>query len=123
MGTHPSGPALLEGTDTFLLDWLKDKPEAIGTVPNGYPKNDLPFMFKVLSIQTALSIQAHPDKVLANELHNNFPTIYKDNNHKPEMAIALTPFEALSGFRSVENIKQHLIDYPELRFTYYTYYQ
>ena len=75
-------------------------------------------MFKVLSIQTALSIQAHPDKVLANELHNNFPTIYKDNNHKPEMAIALTPFEALSGFISIENIKQHLIDYPELRLTY-----
>lgn len=50
----------------------------------------------------ALSIQAHPDKVLAEVLHKQHPDIYKDDNHKPEMALGLTEFEALCGFISLE---------------------
>ena len=46
----------------------------------------------------ALSIQSHPDKALAEKLHAERPSIYKDDNHKPEMALAVTPFEALCGF-------------------------
>ena len=46
---------------------------------------------------------------------DRFPENYKDPNHKPEMAIALTPFEALSGFRSVAEIKANLTRYGELR--------
>lgn len=46
----------------------------------------------------ALSIQAHPDKELARTLHKLHPDLYKDGNHKPEMALALTNFEALCGF-------------------------
>ena len=57
----------------------------------------MPFLFKVLSAGKALSIQAHPDKSLAEKLHTDNPGAYGDDNHKPEMAIALTPFEALSG--------------------------
>jgi mannose-6-phosphate isomerase len=37
----------------------------------------LPFLFKVLSIGTALSIQAHPDKALAEKLFEERPQIYK----------------------------------------------
>lgn len=54
----------------------------------------------MLSIEKALSIQAHPDKDLARSLHEAQPSIYKDDNHKPEMALALTGFEALCGFIS-----------------------
>lgn len=50
----------------------------------------------------ALSIQAHPDKNLAEVLHKQQPGVYKDDNHKPEMALALTEFEALCGFISLE---------------------
>lgn len=75
---------------------------------------DLPFLLKVLSIRKALSIQAHPDKELARKLHQEFPKIYKDPNHKPEMTVALTPFEAFIGFRPLEEIKAHLDEYPEL---------
>jgi mannose-6-phosphate isomerase len=75
---------------------------------------DLPFLLKVLSIRKALSIQAHPDKEIARKLHQEFPKIYKDANHKPEMAVALTPFEAFIGFRPLEDIKAHLEEYPEL---------
>jgi mannose-6-phosphate isomerase len=36
----------------------------------------LPFLFKVLSIQKALSIQAHPNKKLAEQLHAKDPKNY-----------------------------------------------
>ena len=60
------------------------------------------------------TFKAHPDKVLAKELNTNFPSIYKDSNHKPEMAIALTPFEALCGFRQPNEINLALTNYHEL---------
>lgn len=50
----------------------------------------------------ALSIQAHPDKELAKALHKLHPNVYKDDNHKPEMALAITQFEALCGFTSLQ---------------------
>lgn len=56
----------------------------------------------MLSVAKPLSIQAHPDKVLAEELHKLHPDIYKDGNHKPEMAVALTEFEALYGFLEIK---------------------
>ena len=36
----------------------------------------LPFLFKVLSIRKALSIQAHPNKKLAEQLHARDPKNY-----------------------------------------------
>lgn len=116
MGTHPSGPALIctdEG-EIPLLEFLSKNPHYIGSVPGDYPSDDLPFMFKVLSIKSALSIQAHPDRKLAQKLHAEFPDVYKDGNHKPEMAIALTEFEGMNGFRPVIEIKNHFLRYPEL---------
>lgn len=58
--------------------------------------------YQVLSVGRSLSIQAHPDKELAGFLHKLQPNVYKDANHKPEMALALTEFEALCGFISSE---------------------
>ncbi|RLN87687.1 hypothetical protein BBJ28_00003652 [Nothophytophthora sp. Chile5] len=94
MGTHPNGPSRVVREDgeapQLLSDWIRTHAGA-GDDASG----DLPFLFKVLSVQKALSIQAHPDLKLARELHEKFPQIYKDPNHKPEMTIALTRFEAL----------------------------
>lgn len=59
MGTHPSGPARVSDSDELLLDWLSKRSSAVGKVPKHYTGNDLPFMFKVLSVQTALSIQVY----------------------------------------------------------------
>lgn len=50
-------------------------------------------------LPTSCSIQE-----LAARLHAQFPEHYPDNNHKPEMAIALTRFQGLCGFRPVEEI-------------------
>lgn len=75
---------------------------------------DLPFLFKVLSVAKALSIQAHPDREAAKELHARDPKNYPDPNHKPEMTIALTRFEALCGFRPISEIVKSLEEVPEL---------
>lgn len=48
-------------------------------------------------------------------MHKNYPEVYKDPNHKPEMAIAITPFEALCGFRPISEIKNYLRSIPEFR--------
>lgn len=63
-----------------LADYLKAHPELIGDpiiqrfdASNG----NLPFLFKVLSIEKALSIQSHPDKRTAEVLHVKHPEIYK----------------------------------------------
>uniref|UniRef100_A0A8C6TPF7 Mannose phosphate isomerase n=1 Tax=Neogobius melanostomus TaxID=47308 RepID=A0A8C6TPF7_9GOBI len=51
---------------------------------------------------------------LAVRLHAQFPEHYPDDSHKPEMAIALTPFRGLCGFRPVQEILDFLSDVPEL---------
>lgn len=43
------------------------------------------------------------------------PQVYKDDNHKPEMAIALTDFEALCGFVEHGELVSALQSVPELR--------
>lgn len=95
MGTHTSGMSHIENIP--LVTWLQDN-----------RLNDIPFLFKVLSINKALSIQAHPDKQLAEQLFKNKPEHYKDDNHKPEMCIALTEFEALCKFRPLSQIVNNL---------------
>lgn len=49
----------------------------------------------------------------AKELHELYPDVYKDPNHKPELAIALCPFEALCGFRPIDEIKDYMNNIPE----------
>ena len=77
--------------------------------------DDLPFLTKVLSVAKALSIQAHPDKTLAEQLHADRPNVYKDANHKPEMTLAVTEFEALCGFVAGDVLAANLVSVPELR--------
>ncbi|XP_043837538.1 mannose-6-phosphate isomerase isoform X2 [Dromiciops gliroides] len=117
MGTHPRGDAVITNTCISvktLGQWITSNLTSLGSrVKETY--QDLPFLFKVLSVNTALSIQAHPNKELAAKLHAQAPEHYPDKNHKPEMAIALTPFQALCGFRPVEEIVGFLQKVPELR--------
>ncbi|KAJ2489327.1 Mannose-6-phosphate isomerase [Coemansia sp. RSA 2050] len=114
MGTHPSGPSKVFGTDTALSSIIERDPEqALGAEVSRKFDGQLPFLFKVLSIEKALSIQAHPDKALAQRLFSERPNVYKDGNHKPEMSIALTDFVAMSGFRPLEEIAGFIRDYPE----------
>ncbi|XP_030629896.1 mannose-6-phosphate isomerase isoform X2 [Chanos chanos] len=107
MGAHPKGDALIKDnriSQRTLGQWIADYPGCLGAKVKDTFHGQLPFLFKVLSVNTALSIQAHPTRELAARLHAQFPEHYPDNNHKPEIAIALTQFEGLCGFRPVEEI-------------------
>ncbi|KAF9182969.1 Mannose-6-phosphate isomerase [Haplosporangium sp. Z 767] len=115
MGTHPNGPSMLHRSDRTLESILNADPQLLTPYFHEKYHGHLPFLFKVLSIGKALSIQAHPDKELAEELFKSRPDLYKDDNHKPEMAIALTDFEALCGFRPLREISATLDQWPELR--------
>jgi mannose-6-phosphate isomerase len=103
MGTHPSGHSKVitkDGTKVELRDYLG---------------HNLPFLFKVLSVNQALSIQAHPNNELAKELHKSDPKNYKDENHKPELCCALTDFEVMCAFRPLKQIANFIRTVPELR--------
>ena len=113
MGTHIKAPSSLADTNENLRDFVKKNKSVLGSkVVDRF--DDLPYLFKVLSVAKALSIQAHPNKKNAEKLHAERPEVYKDPNHKPEMAIALTKFEALCNFRPVEEILNFLKLVPEL---------
>lgn len=115
MGTHPNAPSHLKNKNISLAQYLNEKPKDLGSEVLDSFGCQLPFLFKVLSVETALSVQAHPTKSHAEKLFKDFPDIYKDPNHKPELAIALTSFEALCGFRPQSQIKFFLKNVPELK--------
>mmetsp|Transcript_18214 Transcript_18214/g.43020 ORF Transcript_18214/g.43020 Transcript_18214/m.43020 type:complete len:402 (+) Transcript_18214:134-1339(+) len=127
LGTHPNGMSTVTvknddgeetetspenaGTKHSLLDYIQQDP----LLHCGDAEcQDISYLLKVLSVRKVLSIQAHPDKSLAEELHSDRPTVYKDPNHKPEMAIALSEsVRAMIGFRPLSEIAKHLEEYPE----------
>lgn len=79
MGTHVKSPSGVVGSTLSLPDVLAANPQLIGgDVSTKYPtsQGNLPFLFKVLSINKALSIQTHPDKKTAEQLHARQPTVY-----------------------------------------------
>lgn len=117
MGAHPSAPSRV-GTDAGELpldEWIASDPEAIlGPRVAARFGGKLPFLLKVLAVEKPLSIQAHPNREQARAgfareeaagVPLDDPTrSYKDDNHKPELICALTPFRALSRFREVAEI-------------------
>ncbi|KAF8467254.1 mannose-6-phosphate isomerase [Kalaharituber pfeilii] len=115
MGTHPSNPSKEFSTGRPLHFLIETNHALVGSSVASKYGNNLPFLFKVLSIRKALSIQAHPDKKLAERLHAEDPKYYPDDNHKPEMAIALTDFDGFCGFRQLEEIVVFLKGLQPLR--------
>jgi len=116
--THMSGTAtaLVDDTPTPLREFLKQQPKSLGRSTEVFSATDshMSFILKVLSIRKALSIQAHPHKALAARLHLSDPKNYPDANHKPEIAIAVTPFEAFCGFRTPSQILEIFQNVPEI---------
>ena len=111
-GGHPGDPSPALGTTLDRL--LASEP--------------LPFLTKILAAERALSIQVHPTRAQAEagfdrEEAAGIPREarernYVDRNHKPELLCALTPFEALCGFRPVDRTLALLdeVALPELGF-------
>ncbi len=123
MGAHDRGPATIE-TGGALPEYIATNPTAIlsKAVAERF-NNRLPFLFKVLDVNKMLSIQSHPTKAQAEigfaaenaagvpikAKHRNF----RDDNHKPEVMVALTEFWLLHGFRAKEEIEIILDKVPE----------
>lgn len=91
MGTHPNGPSQVKEKDSSekqsLSTWIDNHKGCLGNKVTERFGGKLPFLLKVLSVNKSLSIQAHPNKKHAERLHAERPEVYKDPNHKPEMAI------------------------------------
>lgn len=115
MGTHPSNPSKDVTTGHSLLHLIQTNQALLSSSVHAQYGSNLPFLFKVLSIRKALSIQAHPDKKLAERLHKEDPKNYPDDNHKPEMAIAITEFDGFCGFRPLGEISTFLKGVGALR--------
>ncbi len=127
MGAHPSAPSnVLVGNDWVNLNQLISKDPST-TITDAVMSRfgELPYLFKVLDVKDMLSIQVHPTKESAeigfaeenkagipiNAPHRN----YKDQNHKPEVMVALSEFWLLHGFKSKLAIEEVLLDTPELK--------
>jgi mannose-6-phosphate isomerase len=117
MGVHHKAPSqvLYNREWISLPEFIRKDPEGIlGESVAKKFSNELPFLFKVLAAAKPLSIQAHPNRDQAREgfARENEMKIsldepnrnYRDENHKPEMICALTPFWVLSGFRRIDDV-------------------
>lgn len=112
-GDHPGDPA--ETPDGRTLDvWLAEEGAATGAPAH------LPFLLKLLGAASPLSIQAHPSKPQAaagfeREDAAGIPRdapdrTYRDENHKPELIVALSDeFRALAGLRDIDATRR-LVD-------------
>lgn len=96
IGTHQSGMTHLLNGETLF----------------NHLKCDLPFIFKILSIEKCLSIQMHPDSEWAKKLHFQDPKNYPDPYPKPEMAIAIDYLDSFSGYCNFEELSMNLSKYP-----------
>jgi mannose-6-phosphate isomerase len=118
LGAHPKAPssALIDGQHAVPLDaWISDHPLAALGGPVAERFGGLPFLLKVLSAGESLSIQAHPTRDQARALHAADPEHYPDDNHKPEIAIALDELTALMGVKPLTELRATLKRYAEIR--------
>lgn len=93
--------------------WFGDHPGGSARLSDGRKLSEvtggtLPFLLKLLAAAGPLSIQVHPTLAQAQsgfEREAALPAserLYSDRNHKPEMVVALTAFEALAGMREAQ---------------------
>ncbi|MEV3833691.1 mannose-6-phosphate isomerase, class I [Aeromonas allosaccharophila] len=116
MGAHPNGcsEVTLAGSAQKLSTLIDAAPAAALGDATLARFGSLPFLFKVLCAEKALSIQVHPSKAQAEAGFAKEEAAgidikaanrnYKDPNHKPELVFALTPYQAMNGFRAIPAI-------------------
>ncbi len=117
IGAHERMPSsvILEDEQFQLNDLIRQHPQAmLGSGIASRFNNKLPFLLKIISVASPLSVQVHPAKQQAeagffkenqagipkDSLFRNYP----DNNHKPELIYALNHFQLLAGFKPVAEI-------------------
>jgi mannose-6-phosphate isomerase len=130
IGAHPDDPARWRDhpEQPGLDDLIAANPERyLGPAVMAQFGPRLPFLLKVLAADRALSMQVHPNfaQAQAGFAAENERGVavdspernYSDANHKPELACAVTAFDAWCGFRPVEQTVRlfEALDVAELR--------
>ena len=112
MGAHEEGPS---GTDR---PGRPDLAAVVAADPVGELGEEcvarfgprLPFLLKVLAPGRAISIQAHPSAEQAVGLRaTTGDAVYVDDWAKPELLLAISPFEVFVGMRSFDDVS-HLVE-------------
>jgi mannose-6-phosphate isomerase len=113
LGAHPSAPSTVHAEDGDRPLDAHVRGDVEGTLGGDVIArfgSTLPYLLKVVAAERPLSLQVHPSLEAAragfaaeeaagvpvDAPHRN----YRDANHKPELLYALTPFEAMCGFRA-----------------------
>lgn len=107
IGGHRNGSSQLsiDGQFHSLYELVQAHPKKwLGAAMARRHGRHFPFLFKVLSVNDALSIQVHPNDTQAAEGHRQGRAGYNDPHHKPELICALTPFWAMCGFRPSDEL-------------------
>lgn len=126
LGAHENAPSVITMDKGIKLNaYIQEHPEVLGAAVNERYQH-LPYLLKVLDVKDMLSIQVHPSKqaaVLDFERENKagIPLSaphrnYKDDNHKPELMVALSDFWLLHGFKSPDKIVEAINMVPEFAF-------
>jgi mannose-6-phosphate isomerase len=127
MGAHALAASTIQTTEgqKDLAALIKENPaqwlgKEIATKFNG-----LPYLYKILDVRDMLSIQVHPSKenALIGFKAENAKGIafdaanrnYKDQNHKPEVMVALSDFWLLHGFLEPALLERRLNSYSPLK--------
>lgn len=129
MGAHSNGcsQVIINEKLVLLSDFINKDKNGILSKTTAKKFGELPYLFKVLAANNALSIQVHPNKEEAEKgfAHEDTQGIertapnrnYRDPNHKPELVYALTPYQAMNGFRAFDDILArfiHMVDTVEM---------
>jgi mannose-6-phosphate isomerase len=129
LGVHPQADCMVMIKDkpvALLRDIIRSAPsETLGDYVYHH-FGGLPYLLKALDVKDMLSIQVHPSKTeaeknFAEENKNAIPLNapdrnYKDDNHKPELMVAMGEFWLLHGFKPEDKIIQALQHADELKF-------
>jgi mannose-6-phosphate isomerase len=129
LGTHERGSAEFKnGSEqpVNLKAYIETYPEQTLGEKASRTFGRLPFLLKVLDVKDMLSIQVHPSREnaqMAFEAENaqgidpaSPKRNFKDDNHKPELVLALSEFWLLHGFKSPKALQGILREVPELHF-------
>jgi mannose-6-phosphate isomerase len=111
-GAHPLAPSRAPDSSRARLDELiaADPQRMLGEDVAARYTGRLPFLLKLIAAERPLSLQVHPNVERAREgfaqeelarIPRDAPRRnYRDTNHKPELVLALTQFDAVCGFRT-----------------------
>lgn len=109
MGAHESAPSVLPTGDSLYDVVAAGASDVLGVETAERFEGRFPFLAKLLAAGQPLSIQAHPSREQAIDGYARDEAAgiprdaadrnYKDAWPKPEILVALEPFDALVGFR------------------------